>query len=124
MPKKILSSILMLFCLSGCSIYHITSQEVTTDYYPSKKSASEVIYLEKIDRPYETIGEVIVNTERRRTIDDVLDKIKYEAAVLGADAITNIRSDSTGTWKRIPAHDLLKNGYVRANYSATAVIFK
>ena len=116
--------ILFSITISGCSIYHISSLESTTDYYPPKKSVNDVIYLEKIDRPFETIGEVIVNTERRQTINDVMDKIKYEASVLGADAITNIRTDATGTWKKLPAHDLLKNGYVRTNFSATAVIFK
>jgi len=110
--------------LSACSIYHIDSQDITTDYYPSKQLASDVVYLEKIDKPHTVIGYVTVNTERRWTINEVLDKMKREAAILGGDAISNIKSDATGTWKNLPAQELIGNAYVRANFSCSVAVFK
>ncbi len=50
--------------------------------------------------------------------------MKREAAILGADAITNIQSDATGAWKKLPAQEVVGNGYVRANFTATAIVFK
>ena len=93
-------------------------------YYPSKKSASEVAYLEKITTPHDIIGYVTVNTERRQQIEDVLEKMKREAAILGADAITDIQTNASGQWKKLPGQALLGNAYIRANFTATAVIFK
>ena len=110
--------------MSGCSLYHINSEEITTNYYPSKQSPRDIVYLENIDQPHELIGIVTVNAERRQRISEILEKMKREAAILGADAITNIRTDSTGQWKSLPAQNLISNGYIRANFSATAVKFK
>ena len=57
-------------------------------------------------------------------MDQIIEKLKREAAVLGADAITDIKTDSTGTWKKLPLQHVLGNAYVRANFTATAVVFK
>lgn len=117
---------LLLFCvtLTGCSLYYVNSEDTTTEYYPAKKSSEEVIFMETIDKPHEIIGVVTVNTERRQSLNDVIVKMKREAAILGGDAITNLQSDATGVWKKLPAQDLLGNGYVRANFTASVVIFK
>ncbi len=124
MIRKTILFLFLAFLTSACSIYHIDSQETSVDYYPSKKSASDVIYLPEVKQAHEMIGVVTVNTERNQKIEEVIEKMKYEAAVLGADAITDVKSDATGTWKKLPAQDLLKNAYVRANFNASAIVFK
>lgn len=122
-PLLILSIFLMT-AAGGCSIYHIHSEDVSADYYPSKANADEVVYLEEVTRPNKVIGQVTVNAERRQSIDEVILKIKREAAVLGGDAITNLQTDATGNWKKLPAQQLIGNGYIRANFSATVVAFQ
>jgi hypothetical protein len=122
-----ISSLVLSVCLittAGCSVYHIDSKDTTMDFYPSKTSLSQVVYLEKVDRPYVQIGEVVVNTERRQNLSQVIDKMRYEAAVLGGDAITDVRSNATGTWKSLAGQDLIGNAYVRANFTAKVIIFK
>lgn len=47
--------------------------------------------------------------------------MKREAAILGGDAITDIQSDATGTWKRLPIQKTIGNAYVRSNYTAEVV---
>ena len=114
----------MTFFLTGCSLYTVDSQYMTDEFYPSKTSDTDIIYIENIDKPHDVIATIVVNTERRQTIANVLDKMKHEAAVLGGDAITNIQTNATGTWKKLPAQKLIGNGYVRANFSASVVVFK
>ena len=108
----------------GCSIYHVNSEEVSTEYYPPKKNAQDIVYLEKVDKPHEVISNIIVNAERNQKMNDVIEKMKREAAIVGADAITDIKTDATGTWKHLPAQSFVGNGYVRANFKASAVVFK
>ena len=120
------SYLLMFFILilSGCTIYRVDSQNTSDEFYPSKKSSNEVMYLETVARPHEVIATVSVTTERRQTMNDVIEKMKREAAILGGDTITDIRTDATGTWKKLPAQKLIGNAYVRANFSASVVVFK
>ncbi|MBU0469229.1 MAG: hypothetical protein KKD07_01660 [Candidatus Omnitrophica bacterium] len=118
----VLIAITIIF--SSCSLYRVDSKDITTTYYPSKKSISDVIYLESIDKPHEIIGIVTVNAERRQGIDDIMDKIKREAAILGGDIITDIKTDATGYWKSLPAQNFIGNGYIRANFSAVVAVFK
>ncbi|MBP6343824.1 MAG: hypothetical protein KA403_07820 [Candidatus Omnitrophica bacterium] len=126
MIKKILYSVVVFAVLSaGCSVYQIdSSPEKESVYYPPKKSPMQVVYLEALDKPHEIIGTVTVTTERRQALENILPKMQYEAAVLGGDAITDIQTDATGTWKKIKAQALLGNAYIRANYSAKVVVFK
>nr|HPN88940.1 hypothetical protein [Candidatus Omnitrophota bacterium] len=98
--------IILISIVSGCSFYQIDSSDLTTDYYPSKKNTNDVVYLETIKEPHEIIGYVTVTTERRQQMQDVIQKMKREAAILGADAITDIRSNATGQWKKLPAQKL------------------
>lgn len=117
---------ILLLLSSGCALYHIDSQNISPNYYPSKKSSNDVVYLENVDKPNEIIGYVTVNTERvhSETMEDIISKMKREAAILGADAITEIKSDAAGEWKKLPAQKLVGNAYVRANFTATAIVFK
>ena len=113
--------------LTGCSVYQINSSDSVTNYVPPKKDASQVVYLENVDKPYDEIGVVTVTTERRQATDEILELIKREAAALGADAVIDLQTDATGTWKNLKPlklQKLLSNAYIRANYSAKAIVFK
>ena len=122
--KKIFLLILCLFIFSACTVYHIDSKDITRDYYPSKESSRQVAYMDTIRQPHEIIGYVTVNTERRQRISDVMDKMKYEAAILGGDAITDIQTDATGQWKKLPGQKIIGNAFVRANFTAAVAVFK
>jgi len=124
MLKKSIYLFSLSLVLAACSVYHITSEEVTPNYYPSKRLASEVVHLTSINRPHEIIATITVNTERRQYLSDVIEKMKREAAVLGGDAIANLQTDATGTWKNLPVQDVIGNAYVRANFTASVVVFK
>jgi len=124
MINKYLLTLLVVLIMPGCSVYHVDSEDLTTDYFPSKSTAGEVVYIESVDQPHEIIAQVTVNAERRQRISEVLTKMKREAAILGADAITNIKTDATGEWKELPVQKLLGNAYVRANFMVSAVAFK
>lgn len=124
MTKKILFYIFILIITSGCSIYYVDSQNSSAEFYPAKKKAGEITYMENITQPHEIIGYVTINTERRQTIQDVIEKMKHEAAMMGGDAITGIKTDATGQWKKLPAQKLVGNAYVRENFTASVVVFK
>jgi len=117
---------LFIFTLafSGCSIYHLNYEGTASRPYPPKSEAGEVVYLEKVDLQHTVIGHVAVNTERRHPLENIIEILKGQAAKLGGDAITDIESDATGAWKKLPAQKFIGNGYVRANYKATVVAFE
>jgi hypothetical protein len=94
---------------AGCSLYRVDSKDVSSDFYPPKNSADQVVYLEKVDKPYEVIGRVKITTDRMSPREEIVAKMRYEAAILGADAVTDITSD------RAP---------FRVEYTAKAVVFK
>ena len=124
MTKKLFALAVLVLFTASCSIYHVNSVDSTDAFYPAT-APEDVVYMEDIDRDHEIIGTVIVNAERKqRDIDDIINKMKREAAILGGNAITDIRSDATGSWKKLPAQPMIGNGYVRANYSASVVVFK
>lgn len=126
MQNKLLNLFLMISLLSvaSCTFYKVDSKETTDAFYPPKTSVDNVQYLETVDQPHDVIAQVTVNAERTKTLDDVILKIRREAAILGGDAVTNIRTDASGTWKKLPAQKLIGNAYVRANYIADVIIFK
>ena len=124
MKRNLFAIIFLAFLTSACSIYHVNSVDTTEEYYPSKQTANDVVYLQTVDRPNEVIAQVIVNTERRRTVSEVIGKMKREAAILGGDAITDIRTDASGAWKKLPAQALVGNAYIRANFTASVIVFK
>ena len=103
--------------LSACSLYRIDADETAMDFFPSKSSVKDIVYLETVDQSHEVLGTITVNTERRWDKEAVLEKIKREAAVLGGDAVTNIQ-------EKPPARKgKFKNAYLRTNYSAVVVKF-
>lgn len=109
---------------AGCSFYVVDSEDVPQAIYPPKQDPSQVEYLPVVNRPHEVIGIVKVTTQRSQKISKIIDLMKQEAARLGADAITNLSSDATGTWKKLKPQELLGNAYINAEYRATAVVFK
>jgi hypothetical protein len=120
----LISATVLTGLLTGCTIYQIDSSDSTENFYPAKTAIDQVQYLEKVDRAVEEIGIVTVTTERRQSLEDVLPKLKQEAAVLGGDAITDVKNDATGTWKKIRPKKLFGNAYIRETYSAKVLIFK
>ena len=116
--------LLAIGLLSGCTVYQIDSKDTTQEFYPPKSSIDAVKYMEKVDQPYQEIGVVTVTTERRQTLDDVLPKLKQEAAILGGDVITDIQTDATGAWKKLKPQKLFGNAYIRTNYTAKVLVLK
>src|SRR3989339_1265898 len=94
--RNLLFVLMMLTVLAGCSLYRIDSEDTTLDFYPPKKSLQEVVYMEKIDKPYEVVGMVTVSVENARPFEEVLARMRNEAAILGGDAITGVRSGPEG----------------------------
>ena len=124
MIRRSLFIVAAMLLMTGCSIYNIDSQDISSEIYPSKQSAAEVVYLDEIEQPHFFIAYVTVTTERNQRVSDVIEKMKREAAILGGDAITNVRTDATGIWKKLPAQQIIGNGYVRANFTASVVRFQ
>jgi hypothetical protein len=123
--KRILFSLLFLvISSSGCTIYQIDSKDTSQDYYVPKTSIDDVAYIEKVDKPYTEIAMVTVTTERRQTLADILPKLKQEAGMLGADAITDVQGDATDFWKALPQQKIIGNGYIRSTYTAKAIVWK
>ena len=115
---------LISLTLNSCSIIHINSEDISTDYYPSKVSINDVVHIDEVLKPHEVLGYVTVNTERNQKMSEIIRRMKREAAILGGDAITNIQSDATGQWKKLPAQTVIGNAYIRANFTATVIKFK
>ena len=125
MKHVLLSTVCLLVFASGCSLYHVMSEYTTEDFYPAKETSAEIVYMETVNRPHEVIAVVTVNAERHQlNMENVIAKMKREAAILGGDAITDLRSDATGVWKRLPVQKTIGNAYVRANFTASVVVFK
>ena len=123
--KRILFTFLFLAVFSsGCSIYQIDSKDTSPDYYVPKTSIENVAYIEKVDKPYTEIAIVTVTTERCQSWQEVLPKLKQEAGMLGADAITDVQNDATNLWKKIAPRKLLGNAYIRTTYTARAIVWK
>jgi uncharacterized lipoprotein YajG len=123
MNKKFIFILAAGLVLVGCSFYSIDSQDTTLDFYPPKASPDKVIYLKKVEQPHEVIGIVTVDTERNRSFDEVVAKMINEAAILGGDAITDVRRDlREGAGKT--SEKLLSNAYIRIRYTAKVVVFK
>jgi hypothetical protein len=123
MIKNALSLFLILF-LTGCTMYKVDSQDTASEFYPPKDSSQNISYMEDVTQPHEVIGTVTVNAERRQYMSEIIERMTREAAILGGDAITNIRSDASGDWKKLPAQQVIGKAYVRANFMADVVAFK
>ena len=124
MKQTLFILLFLAFCTSGCTVYQIDSKDTSQDFYAPKTSIDDVVYLEKVDKPYTEIGTVTVTTERNQALSDVLPKLKQEAAVLGADAITDLEASSSDMWKRLKPQQLLGNAYLRTDYTVKAIVWK
>ncbi len=119
----------ILFAISttSCSLYQIDSRDTSSNFYPSKQSVSEVAYIPKAAQPYEVIGTIVVNVERTRgegNQAEIIEKMKQEAAILGADAITNLATDvGSGKWAKRKPKKLFGNANVRVNLTTEAIVF-
>ena len=119
--------ILILFCCiltAGCSIYQVDTHETSLEYFPPKASSQAITYMDEVNQAYEEIGTVTVTAERRQPMEEILDKMKQEAALLGGDALTGLETDAGGMWKKIKPQKLLGNAYIRANYTAKVIALK
>ena len=124
MKRSILSILILAGFLSGCTVYQIDSKDTSQNFYPPKTSIDDIKYLEKVDQPNEEIGIVTVRTERRQSLEDVLPKLKQEAAILGGDVITDVKTEDNGIWKNIRLQKLFGNANIRANYTARVLVLK
>ena len=122
--KCIHLAFLLLIACAGCTFYQIDSKDTTLDFYPPKQSIDDVKYMETVDQPYEEIGIVTVTTERRQTLEDVLPKLKQEAAILGGDVITDVKEDTGGTWKNVKLQKLFGNASIRTHHTAKVLVLK
>lgn len=123
----ILISLAAGLCIStcACSLYQIDFESSSDSYYPAKASTKEVVYLETVNRPYDIIGTATVNAERNQKLDDVIEKLKLEAALLGGDAITNIQTNAgTGKWATIKPKKIFGNANIRTNFVAQVIVLK
>ena len=121
MMNRIAVFIGFVMMFSGCTLYQVTSEETTFEYYPPKSSKKEVVYQEDVTRPHKLIGYVKVNAERNQKLENVIDRLKAEAAAMGADAITHITTvNSSG--KKFPK--ILANAGIRETYTADLVVFE
>lgn len=124
MKHTLFALIFLSIFSSGCTVYQIDSKDTSQDYYAPKTSIDDVAYVEKADKPYTEIGTVTVTTERNLPLEDVLPKLKQEAGNLGADAITELQSDATDFWKKLPPQKIIGNANIRSIYTAKAIIWK
>lgn len=115
MKKFNLSILMLLLISSGCTFYGVDAQEIVmAPFGQNKQVASEIQYLETVTVPYEVIGHVTVNTERRNSMEEVIEKMKRQVSMLGGDAITNIvQTDKPSSITRI-----------RTVYTGTVIVFK
>ncbi len=107
--------------LLGCSFYKISSEETTFDYYPAQNS---IQYLADVNQPHKTIGYVTINAERNQKKEEILDRLKTEAASIGGDAITNITiSSETKKWTDNKLTKIFANANIREDYTAEVIVF-
>ena len=123
MNKNFIPFLVGVLLSSGCSFYQINSKDTSDAYYPPKTSIDDVAYVEKVDKPYTQIAVVTVSAERRQSLADVLPKLKQEAGMLGADAITDVKNEPGDPWKKLRPHRFLRNAYIRTDYSARAIVW-
>jgi len=99
---------------AGCTYYRVNADEIAFNTIHPKENHKEIHYMETVNVPYEVIGTVVVSTERRNSIQEVLEKMKYQIALIGGDAVTNIvQIDEPSPITRI-----------RTKYKATVIKFK
>jgi hypothetical protein len=110
----LLLSTLVISSLTGCTFYRVNADEIAFNSVHPKENHKDIQYLETVTVPYEVIGTVVVGTERRNSIEEVVEKMKGQIAILGGDAVTNIvQFDEPSPITRI-----------RTRYKGTVIVFK
>lgn len=111
--KTVLLITIIILCVGpGCSLYRIDSEETAGAFIPSK-NPSDIIYAETLSQPHEIIGKLSVRTQRRQPFDEIIEKMKREAAIIGGDAITDIKNEEKSGGRGIST-----------TYTASVVAFK
>ena len=115
MKKINLLIFVLMLAVSSCTFYKVDTQEIIiSPHRQSKQANSQIQYLETITVPYDVVGHVTVNTERRNSMEEVIEKMKHQASLIGGDAFTNI----------VQIDKPSAIAHVRTVYTATVVIFK
>lgn len=90
--KNVLVVVLMIMLFAGCStVANIRTDDTVMDLQPTTAKAIKVYSTAKIGVPYSIIGEVVADADAGEQAAVSVDKLKIEAAKLGADAIINLR---------------------------------
>mgnify|MGYP001346131973 CR=1 FL=1 len=124
---KHLTTLLLITVLSctSCSIYHINSdQQVFLEDRNANRDPQEIEVLENVSRAHKVLGTIVLNTERNEDMYSILWRMKKEAVVMGGDAITNLKVNSTGFWEKVPFKKLTANAYIRANFTVDVVAYE
>lgn len=111
---KMVMTTIAITCLAGCTFYRVDGDEIAYFAKHPKGNQKDIKYLETVTVPYEVIGTVEVSTERRNSIEEVVEKMQRQIAVLGGDAVTNIvqRDEPSPITK------------IRTKYVGTVIILK
>lgn len=110
----LLLSTILLPTLTGCTYYRVNADEIAFNTVHPNENQHDIQYLETVNVPYEVLGTVVVSTERRNSMEEVVEKMKRQISVLGGDAVTNIvQIDEPSAIKRI-----------RTKYKGTVIVFK
>lgn len=92
MNYKLLFILVCLFILSSCStVANLRTDDVSNKYPVTNAANIEVHTLNVADRKYEVLGKVIASADAGSKSKTAVDMLKKEAAVLGADAVINMR---------------------------------
>ena len=94
--------ILALACIAflSCShVAHVRTSDTTTVFQESNSDNVEVYSVANIGKQYLVVGEVMAAVDAGENSEKPVEKLKVEAAKLGADAIINFRlSFCEGYW--------------------------
>ena len=98
---KIIVRLLFIAVLStGCStVAQIQTDDLEHKYPATNSSQIEVYSMNKIEKEYSVIGQVIASADAGTDASVSINLLKKEAAKLGADAILNMRLEiGYGYW--------------------------
>lgn len=101
MLKLLLSSIITVFLLLGCStVVSLKTDNTDKEYAPTDASVIKVFSTADAGRSYEILGEIVAMADVGESSTAIVHKIKVAAAKFGADAIINLRLDfGMGYWE-------------------------
>ncbi|WP_026713683.1 heavy metal-binding domain-containing protein [Flavobacterium daejeonense] len=102
MKKEVLKWIIpSLFFVSCSSVGHLQTEDVTTNNLPKTDSEKILVYSTKPNQniKFDVLGQVIACADAGQNTKISVDLLKKEAALLGADAIIDLRLEiGMGNW--------------------------